>query len=376
MKAHTIGKRERLKKIPYLQIGYICILSLTLLLACGKKQETTSPILEKITESVYASGYVKSNHQYQVFAKTSGILQKANVQKGDMVHKGQVLFTINQTLSILNHDNAKLVAANADYQTNTDKLNELKLGIDLSKKKMDMEQLTLTRQQRLWSNEIGTKFELEQRELAFANAKSAYKSAELRYTELQKQLNFASNQSKKSLEISKSMLDDYQIRSDVEGKIYSIFKEEGEMVTPQVPLALIGDASNYILILQVDENDIVNIHPGQKLFVTMDSYKGQLFQANITKINPLMNERSRSFEVEASFTQQPPVLYPNLTVEANIVLQSKENVLTIPRKYLVDEEYVWISATEKRKVKVGLKDYQKAEILEGLSTKDKIYLPQ
>lgn len=62
---------------------------------------------------------------------------------------------------------------------------------------MDMEQLTLTRQQRLWSNEIGTKFELEQRELTFANAKSAYESAELRYTELQKQLNFASNQSKK-----------------------------------------------------------------------------------------------------------------------------------------------------------------------------------
>lgn len=79
------------------------------------------------------------------------------------------------------------------------------------------------------------------------------------------------------------MLDDYQIHSDVEGKIYSIFKEEGEMVTPQVPLALIGDASNYLLILQVDENDIVKVHPGQQLYVTMDSYKGQLFQANITK---------------------------------------------------------------------------------------------
>lgn len=52
-----------------------------------------------------------------------------------MVHKGQVLFTINQTLSILNHDNAKLVAANADYQTNADKLNELKLAINLSKRK-------------------------------------------------------------------------------------------------------------------------------------------------------------------------------------------------------------------------------------------------
>ena len=106
----------------------------------------------------------------------------------------------------------------------------------------------------------------------------------------------------------------------------------------------------------------------------MDSYKDQLFEASITKVNPLMNERTRTFEVEANFTKSPDMLYPNLTLEANIVLRTKENALTIPRKYLIDDEFVMISKKEKKKVKIGLKDYQKAEILEGLTKEDKIYI--
>jgi hypothetical protein len=52
---------------------YLSITSI-LLYSCKKKQEHISPIEEKITESVYASGVVKSNHQYQVFSTTNGII--------------------------------------------------------------------------------------------------------------------------------------------------------------------------------------------------------------------------------------------------------------------------------------------------------------
>jgi HlyD family secretion protein len=68
-------------------------------------------------------------------------------------------------------------------------------------------------------------------------------------------------------------------------------------------------------------------------------------------------------------------LYPNLTLEANIVLNTKNEALTIPRKFLLDDDYVFISLKEKRKVKIGLRDFQKAEVLEGLTTSDKIYMP-
>lgn len=347
-----------------------------LLASCGKKQESTSATTQTITESVYASGYVKSRNQYQVFSKTSGTLQKIWVKKGDAVRVGQLLFSVSGDVSRLNADNARLAANFSDLSANQDKLRELELSIEVSKKKMDQDALNLQRQKKLWQDEIGTRFELEQRELAYANSKAAYESARLRYQELKKQLQFSAEQSRNSWSISQSLLKDIEIRSEVDGRIYSIQKEKGELVSPQAPLALLGDASAYTLLLQVDENDIIHVKPGQQVFITLDSYKGQVFEARVDAINPLMNERSRTFEVEATFVKQPETLYPNLTFEANIVLQIKEKALTIPRSYLVDEEFVWVGKSEKRKVKTGLKDYQKVEILEGLSSSDKIFMPQ
>ena len=354
----------------------LSVFSLFMLASCGQKQEYTQPVIEKITESVYASGYLKSNEQYQVFAKVNGLLQKIWVKKGDVVKKGQLIFTLSNEVSKLNVANAQLNAVNADYYANLDKLRELDLAIEVSIKKLGNDQLLLERQRTLWAEQIGTKFELEQRELSYANSKATYESAKLRYNELKKQLRFSSKQSKHNLSISRSMLDDYNVRSEVNGMVYSIEKEQGEMVSPQAPLAILGSAQHFTIILQVDENDIVKVAPGKKVFITMDSYKGQVFEAVVDHVNPLMNERSRTFEVEATFVKVPEIVYPNLTLEANIILQSKDNAMTIPRKYLVDDTYVMMSESKRKLVKVGLKDYQKVEILQGLNKEDKIMLPR
>ena len=58
---------------------------------------------------------------------------------------------------------------------------------------------------------------------------------------------------------------------------------------------------------------------------------------------------------------------PNLTLEATILISTKENTLTIPRKYVFENEYVIKSNGDKVKVVIGLKDYQKAEILSGIN---------
>ena len=147
------------------------------------------------------------------------------------------------------------------------------------------------------------------------------------------------------------------------------------MLNTQSPVAIIGDAVDFLLELQVDEYDIARIRIGQKVVLNLDSYKGQVFEAVITKINPIMNDRSRSFTVEAGFVTKPPVLYPNLTTEANIILQTKEKALLIPRNYLIDDSVVILQNKEKRKVTTGLKDYNKVEILNGLTSNDIILMP-
>jgi multidrug efflux pump subunit AcrA (membrane-fusion protein) len=240
---------------------------------------------------------------------------------------------------------------------------------------MDEDALLQQRQQNLWNENIGTKNELEQRQLAYKSSVTAYQAAALRFTQLQKQINFQAQQSQNNLQIVSSIKNDYTIKADADGRVYSIVMKQGEMVNTLSPVAIIGNAADFIMELQVDEFDINRIKNGQKIALSMDSYKGQVFEATVTKIDPIMNDRSKSFTVEAVFIKQPATLYPNLTCEANIVIQQKEKAITIPRSYLLAGDSVWIEKNKKQKVIVGLKDYQKVEIISGITVNDFIYKP-
>ncbi len=356
---------------PFLKI----ILPLLFLSSCKSKQEKIKPTEEKITESVYASGIIRSNNQYKVFSTVNGVIAEILVKEGDVVKKGDVIIKLVNTNAQLNTENAALSADYAAINTNAEKLNELQIAVNLAKAKMNEDAILQQRQQNLWNQNIGSKYELEQRQLAYKSSATAYQSANLRYIQLQKQISFQGKQSQNNLKIASSIKNDYSIKADVDGKVYNIIIKQGEMVNTLSPVALIGDATNFKMELQVDEFDINKIKLGQKIILSMDSYKGQVFEATVTKINPIMNDRSKSFTVEAIFINQPATLYPNLTCEANIVVQQKEKAITIPRSYLLAGDSVWIESKKKRKVVVGLKDYQKVEIISGITVNDFIYKP-
>jgi HlyD family secretion protein len=353
----------------------VCLLCLAIF-SCKKKVETTKPKVENISESVYASGAIKSKNQYQVFANANGIIQDIMVSEGDMVKKGTPLIIISNETFRINSENAQLAADFADYNANANKLNELKINIDLAKAKMLNDSTLFNRQKELWAQQIGSKVELEQRELAYQNSKTNYKAALLRYEDLNKQIKFSSDQSKKTLQLNRKLESDYTVKSEVDGKVYSLFKKKGEMVNVQTPLAVIGSADNYTLELQIDEYDIIKVKLGQKILVSLDSYKGEVFEAKVDKVYPIMNERSKTFTIEAVFTKAPPVLFPNLTVEANIVIQTKVNVLTIPRNLIAKGDTIVKSTGEKVKITLGLKDYQKAEVLSGINADDELIKPE
>lgn len=351
------------------------VLSIALLLGCKSKVEKIHATTEDITESVYASGIIKSENQYQVFATVNGIIEKVFVQEGDTVHTGTPILSISNETSKLNKQNAQLAAAYSDYEANRSKLQELQIAIDFARSKMQNDSLQFMRQQNLWKQQVGSQVDVEQRQLSFQNSRTAYVSALLKYEELQKQLRYLSNQSKKNLQISAKQESDYIVKSELNGKVYNLLKEKGESINQQTPLAVIGDAARFIVELQVDEYDIVKITKGLQVLITLDSYKGEVFEAVVSKINPIMNERTKTFTIEATFTKAPPTLFPNLTVEANIVLQSKKGVLTLPRHLVSDDGTVTKSNGDKVAVQTGLKDYQKIEIISGITADDELIVP-
>lgn len=343
--------------------------------ACKEKEESVRPTVAPISESIYASGVVKSENQYEAYSPVGGIIDSVYVSEGDRIKKGHPILSVSNTVQQLNQDNAELAAAYADVHANEGKLKEAKLLIDLSRNKMKNDSLMYFRQRNLWRQQIGSKVELEQKELSYQNSKTAHYSARVRYDDLKRQLNFNASQSKKNLMISGTLSDDYLLKSEMNGMVYSVNKKKGEIVSPQTPLAIIGDATNFILEMQVDEYDIIKVRPGLLVEVRLDSYRGTVFEAIVTKINPLMSQSSRTFLVEATFVKSPKQLYPNISFEANIVLASKTGALLVPRNYVRGDSIVFKSNGENVRVKTGLKDYEKIEILSGITKDDEIIIP-
>lgn len=350
----------------------LAIGTIFLAFSCKSKGEMIKPGYEAISESIYASGIVKSNNQYQVFASVNGIVDEVFVDEGDAVKKGSLILKISNETQRLNKENAELNRDFSDINSNQGKLNEAKLLIELARNKMRNDSILFARYMALWGQNIGTKVELEQRELAYQNSRNAYYSAIVKHDDLKRQLVLVSEQAKKNLSISSRMEGDFSVSSKIDGIVYSILKSKGELVSAQTPIAVIGNGSDFNLEMQVDEYDILKVREGMKILVTLDSYKGKVFEAKVTKINPLMNERSKTFTINGSFVQKPEKLYPNITFEANIVLSTKEKALLIPRSYIENDSFVTKANGDKVLVKTGLRDYQKIEILSGITEKDEL----
>ncbi|MEO7081568.1 MAG: efflux RND transporter periplasmic adaptor subunit [Flavobacteriales bacterium] len=336
-----------------------------------------TPTLGAITESVYANGLVKAEGQYQVYPTVNGTVLSLLVKEGDTVKAGQPLMRIDDRMSNLStrSADAQLRLLEQNVRDEGPVLTRLRASVDQARDKLNLDSTNFKRQEALWAQGIGSKNELDQRQLAYTTSKATYSMATKALVENREQLRTQLEVARNTAAISAVGNADRAPSSLIDGIVYDLMIEPGELATPQKPVAVIGSASDLYLEMEVDEFDIRRIKPGQHVFVTLDSYADQAFEAEVTRIIPLMNERSRTFKVEARFTKRPPQLYPNLTVEASIVIRTKENTMLVPASYIVDGTYVLTDSDEKTLVKLGARDMENVEVLEGITANTTLYKP-
>jgi RND family efflux transporter MFP subunit len=356
--------------------SFIFLLVFIGFLSCKQDEQTILPKKSTITESVYASGHIRAKNQYNVYSSANGTVAEVYVSEGDTVIPGTPLFKIHNASSDINRQQALLNRELNDIKAAENRLRDLELTAEAAELKMMNDSLLYERQLSLWSKQIGSKVELEQKKLAFENSKKIYQGSKLKLLELRRQLDIIYRQSDTNVRLSEIQASEFIVKSQVKGRIYSISVEQGEYASVQQPLAVIGASDDFILEMKIDENDIAVLKTGQKVYVTMDSYKGKTYEAVLSRVLPLMNEKSKSFTAEAVFVNFPELLYPNLTFEANILIRTKENALTVPRNYLSEDSRLYLKNGEIVKVSTGLKDYQKVEITSGLKGNEELILPQ
>jgi HlyD family secretion protein len=347
------------------------------LAGCAPERETTKATITPITAAVYASGAVKATEQYQAFAAVNGLVSHVHVRSGDTVKAGDALFSIDDRASSLGSERAELAVEllRENAGSSSPVFEQLRLAVEQARTRLKNDSLMYVRQKNLWDKQVGSKADLDNRELAYLSARNAYQSAVKAYTEARSRMRNELRMAENELAMRRSAEGDHTVRSLLDGRVYEVLIERGELATTQRALAVLGRSDSFVLELQVDEYDIVRIAPGQQVWVSMDSYKDQVMEAIVTRIDPMMNERSRTFLVEARFIDPPRTLYPNLTVEANIVIDKKEQALTIPLAYLVDGRYVLTGPDQRTEVQVGLRDLQRVEVLAGIDSTTTLYRP-
>jgi|GEM_PF-2669734 len=133
--------------------------------ACKQQaSQTIKPSYTNLTEAVYASVTLKAADQYMAFTTVNGIVKKVQVTEGDVVTKGQALFTIENNNQALATQSARLGVALAkdNLAGNQSKLEEISRQIEVAKLKLSNDSLTYHRQKNLWDNNIGSKSQLDQ----------------------------------------------------------------------------------------------------------------------------------------------------------------------------------------------------------------------
>ncbi|MBO0331898.1 efflux RND transporter periplasmic adaptor subunit [[Muricauda] lutisoli] len=345
--------------------------------SCSESKEKVYPTLMPLTESVYASATVQPDSLYQAYSIVIGILDKTWVEEGDKVKKGDPILQITNTSPELNAENAKLSLqlARENYNGRAAVLTSIQDEIHAATLKFTNDSVNYFRQKNLWDQNIGSKVEYDNRKLNYELSRNNLDLLKRKYRQTKNELETQLKQSENNYRTSLTTSEDFTIKSKINGTVYAIYKNPGEIVNTQQPVASIGKSEDFIIELLVDEVDIVKLKTGQQVFLTLDSYNSEVFEATLDKIYPRKDERSQTFKVEALFKDPPSTLYPGLSGEGNIVISKKEQTLTIPKEYLMDASKVLTDDGE-IEVTLGLQNLDRVEILKGIDENTVIYKPE
>lgn len=349
---------------------------LIILLSCANNQEKVLPKERTLIEAVYSSATIQPDSLYQVNAIVSGILDANLVEEGDLVSKNDQLFQIINNTPKINTQNAKLALnlARENYSGKAAILSSIEDEIEAARLTYKNDSINYYRQKNLWDQHIGSKVQYDTKRLNYQLASNQLKLLQSRYNRTKNELRTAVKQAQNNYQTAAITTKDFTVDSKINGKVYALYKEPGEIVTTMEPLATIGSAKRFIIELLVDEVDIVRIALDQEVLIHLDAYEDAIFKGKISKIFPKKDERNQTFTVEAIFIDQPKVLYPGLSGEANIIIAKRDNVLTLPKAYLIDDNKV---KTDDGFiiVKTGLQNMDYIEILSGISKDTYVYKP-
>lgn len=204
------------------------------LAACGQKDENAW------------LGYGEGDYAF-VSAPQPGWVTELAVERGDIVHRGEILFTLDSTEQTASRDQA------------VDSLNQAKASLAQEQANFQYMQTERARQTRLMQAHAGTQQALDQAE------NNARQSA-ARIAQLQAQI----GQMEASLSGAAYNLSQRRIEALTQGPVQDIYFRPGEYVPGSTPVVSILPPANIYVRFFVPETQLAKVHLGEPVRVTCD----------------------------------------------------------------------------------------------------------
>src|SRR6059036_3781102 len=277
-----------------------------------------------LVAAVNASGKIQPKKKVDISADITGRITRIAVREGDLVTKGQFLLQIDPTIYQANLQQAEATLASSQAAAVQAKANRDQADRALGRtKELHTQNPNLVSQ--------------EQVDQARAAVRSA--SDNLRKTTL---------------------------LAPMAGRVTRLSVEEGEVAVPgtfskDVGLLLtVSDLSVIQVKVNVDETDVVRLHLGDSVEVTIDAFPDTTFTGRVTKVSnsailtaaastPGTNTQAVDYQVEITLTNPPADVRPDLSATARIVTDTRKQALSIPIIALTVRENKPVS-TENRPV--------------------------
>lgn len=320
---------------------------------------------------------------------TSGGAVTLKVHAGDSVKKDQVLATIvsPELTNKLAQEQSAADAMEVDYK---------RAQIDARKKRGELEKALDNAQ----IDEKSANSDLSRYQKAFAQgavpsrdvdkAKDTLQKAEITTRHARTDLsmdgdsqNFDIQSKKLAFErqalLVKDLLrqvDDLNVRSPVDGQVGQLFIAERATVAKDAQLLSVIDLSALVVEMKVPESFArdLGIGMGGEITGNGNTWKGLVSAISPEVVNGEVAARLR-FDGET-----PKQLRQNQRLSVRILLDKRDNVLTVQRGSFVDESggsYAYLvrdGVAEKHPIRVGANSIDKVEILDGLKEGDRIVI--
>jgi HlyD family secretion protein len=186
---------------------------------------------------------------------------------------------------------------------------------------------------------------------------------------------------------TRSQLEDAVIKAPFAGTILSVNVNEGEWGSMGAPAFVLASTQPLILDVNVDEVDVALLAEGQPAHLSFDALRGEQVDGTVTHIAPSSTSvgGAVAYGVEIRFV--PGILPVRLGMTANvdIVVDRADDALLVPNRAIdADREagryYVTRrnadGTTQRLEVRIGLRDENQTQILEGLDEGDRLVLPE